>query len=167
MPTRSNPGCFRDIPISPMTGHMDLRSPNGLCGLGNWRLVLNVAAVEVNKPCRMGGWRRLFASDSFWNEDLHDDLLCFSQFYDAFTQTDYTFYDGFYDTIYCGTDLNTRDGCREPKTLLVEFETDSSRKLIAASESRIYELNEGIGNWRIIALCCQRRVPQPSHPRRT
>ncbi len=153
MATRSNsPGCFRDIAFNGLSHPMDLRSPAGLVGAQNWRLVLNVASTELNQTCRLGGWRRLFAGESFNNEDLHDQLLTKSVFYDEFSQTYYDASEGFYDSIYCGSDLNgPRDACREPITLLYEFETEASRKLIAATESRIYELDEGTGNWRIIA----------------
>lgn len=137
---KTGPGCYRDISLPSLTGHMDGRTLNGHTGFGNWRICLNVASTEPNQVCRMGGWRRLFAGDDFNNQDGHDQLLCRSVFYP---------YDA--DTGYCEEELETRDGCREPFSLLYEFETESSRKLIAATESRIYELNEGTGNWRIIA----------------
>lgn len=57
-----------------------------------------------------------------------------------------------YEQAYCGDYLYTRRGCREAITLLSEFVNDSGiRKLIAGTQSSIYQLNERTGNWRIIA----------------
>lgn len=143
MATRSSStGCFRDISVPSLTGHMDGRSLNGHVGFSNWRICLNVASTEPNQVCRMGGWRRYGADAEagFWNQDLHDQLLCNSSYY-------------LYDDVAgdCYDDLQTRPGCKEPISMLFSFETEESRKLIAATESRIYEQNEGLGNWRIIA----------------
>lgn len=52
---------------------------------------------------------------------------------------------------YCGSYLHGRQGCREAITMLSEMTTDSSRRLIAATMSRVYELNQSSGNWRILA----------------
>jgi hypothetical protein len=56
-----------------------------------------------------------------------------------------------YDYVYCGRSLHRRDGCREAVTMLNEIVTESSRKLIASTMSRVYELNQSSGNWRILA----------------
>lgn len=57
-----------------------------------------------------------------------------------------------YSREYCGDSLLTRDGCREPITLLFEAVTVSSRRyLIAGTRSRLAVLNERGGNWRILA----------------
>jgi len=56
-----------------------------------------------------------------------------------------------YDYIYCGGYLYHRPGCREAVTMLNEIVTSTSRKLIAATMSRIYEFNQSAGNWRILA----------------
>lgn len=78
--------CFRDIPVAPLTGGLDLRSVNGSLGLSNYRVVLNMSTVEEGKVCRMGGWKKLFSSalTGFMNQDLHDHLLCYSQYYQQF-----------------------------------------------------------------------------------
>lgn len=153
MATRNQSGCFRDLVFNGLAHPMDERNPNGLVSVVNWRICLNVAATEPNSVFRMGGWRRLFADSEygFWNQDLHDQLLCLSSFHDTLSIGYYDLYEGFYDLEYCGADLYIRDGCREPVTKLFQFTTAESRKLIAFTESRIYELNERRGNWRIIA----------------
>lgn len=65
----------------------------------------------------------------------------------------FPFYDSLfaYDYIYCGTTLYHRSGCREAVTMLNEIVTESGRKLIASTMSRVYELNQSAGNWRILA----------------
>lgn len=53
---------------------------------------------------------------------------------------------------YCGDYLWQQQGCREAITHLVEFASgQASRRLIAATRSRIYEYSRPIHNWRIIA----------------
>lgn len=53
---------------------------------------------------------------------------------------------------YCGDCLNYQDGCREPITMIEEIQTQSgTRKVIAATKSRIYVNDAKGGNWRIIA----------------
>lgn len=59
--------------------------------------------------------------------------------------------DSSYAYIYCGSYLHHRQGCREAITLLTEIVTSSGRKLIAGTMSRVYELNQSSGNWRILA----------------
>lgn len=56
-----------------------------------------------------------------------------------------------YDYTYCGTYLYNRPGCREAVTMLNEVVTTNGRKLIAATMSRVYELNQSSGNWRVLA----------------
>lgn len=56
-----------------------------------------------------------------------------------------------YDYTYCGTQLHHLSGCREAVTMLQEIVSASGRKLIAATMSRVYELNQSSGNWRILA----------------
>lgn len=56
-----------------------------------------------------------------------------------------------YSYDYCGTYPHGRQGCREAITLLDDITISSGRKLIAATMSRVYELNQSSGNWRILA----------------
>lgn len=55
-----------------------------------------------------------------------------------------------YDYVYCYGDLHLRQGCREAVTMLNEIVTSDGRKLIAATMSRVYELNQSAGNWRVL-----------------
>lgn len=56
-----------------------------------------------------------------------------------------------YDYTYCGPYLFSLQGCREAVTMLQEVVTSNGRKLIASTMSRLYELNQSAGNWRILA----------------
>lgn len=56
-----------------------------------------------------------------------------------------------YSYVYCGGVLHTLSGCREAITMLSEIVTAAGRKLVAATMSRVYELNQSTGNWRILA----------------
>lgn len=52
---------------------------------------------------------------------------------------------------YCGRTRRLLPGCREAVTVLEEIVVSSGRKLIAGTMSRLYELNQSAGSWRILA----------------
>lgn len=56
-----------------------------------------------------------------------------------------------YDYNYCGDYMYSLLGCREAVTMLQEVVTSNGRKLVASTMSRLYELNQSAGNWRILA----------------
>ena len=56
-----------------------------------------------------------------------------------------------YSYEYCGTMPHFLSGCREAVTMLQEIVVASGRKLIASTMSRVYELNQSAGSWRILA----------------
>lgn len=56
-----------------------------------------------------------------------------------------------YDYEYCGRTKQLRSGCAEAITMLNEIVTAAGRKLIAGTMSRIYELNQSSGSWRVLA----------------
>lgn len=71
------PGAFKDIEIPSLDGLFDTRSPSGLVGFGNYRVVLNMDATQGKSRCRLGGWTK-FQGDSphgFKNQDFHDQML--------------------------------------------------------------------------------------------
>lgn len=72
-----NTSTFADIPLSPLTGQMDLRSPSGTVPMGDFHVVLNASMNELRKRCRRNGFRKFgFSSErGFNNQDLHDQLL--------------------------------------------------------------------------------------------
>ena len=55
-----------------------------------------------------------------------------------------------YDYTYCGNVRHFRPGCREAVTMLQEVVQATGRKLIAATMSRVYELDQSSGAWRIL-----------------
>lgn len=56
-----------------------------------------------------------------------------------------------YDFTYCGDGFHPSDGCREAITLLSQIVTTAGRKLVAATMSRVYEMNQSAGNWSLLA----------------
>ena len=73
----NRPGEFKDIELPTLDGLFDSRTPSGLVGFGNFRVVLNMDATKEKSRCRLGGWTK-FLSDSpygFKNQDFHDQML--------------------------------------------------------------------------------------------
>lgn len=68
---------FGEIAISPLSGQLDLRSPSGRLGIGDFRLLLNASMNEAGKRCRRNGWKKLMSDSGhgFNNQDLHDQLV--------------------------------------------------------------------------------------------
>jgi hypothetical protein len=96
----------------------------------------------------------------------YPNYYLFSYFYTSCEQTRPTFqYPGYpygprspfyspvlnYDYVYCGRVIHTLAGCREAISTLTEIVTAAGRKLVAGTMSRVYELNQSSGNWRILA----------------
>lgn len=163
---------FVSIPVSPVTGSMDDVSPPDLVPIGQWRLVQNFSANEQQKLCRAFGWTRLLPRTiNFNNTDLHDQYSVdisvgaevISQnlqlYFDDLTppneaanaQTEYPPYaDNFGQ--YCDTTQKKRTNtAREFITLLQQVtSTEGSRTLIAATQTRLYALNQARGSWKIL-----------------
>lgn len=77
---------FKDISLRPLTGAFDTLSAADEIGFGNWRIVKNAVTRSTRERQRAGGWRRLFADDTpYNNQDLHDQLTDRLAYYDAFT----------------------------------------------------------------------------------
>ncbi len=135
-----------------MNGNLDFRSIPDLMAPGSWRFRQNFACPEPNKLCRRTGWEKLLTRAPYNNQDLHDQLLVLQQYWpdlvppasDSGSVTPLP-------SGSCGTPIATRLQGREYITLLFEAtSTTGTRKLIAGTQSRVYELNESTGNWRIL-----------------
>jgi hypothetical protein len=125
----------KPIPLKPWTGPLDVRTPPDLLAFGSWRRRLNFWTPDTNKLRRARGYRRLLygeygydcqgGADADYNDqDLHDQLLPLCQ----------------------------AGSVREPITLIYEaVSTSGSRYLIVGTKSRIYQLNESTGAWRVLA----------------
>lgn len=143
----------KPIPNKP-TGLFDFRSDTGDINPNDARVLLNTCKTEIDKPKRAGGWKKLFSDSEFGfnNQDLHEQLIDLQGYFDSYSYDAYTSTLGYYDYDYCGTYEYPRGGCREAITHLVEFDNEKgTRKLIAFTQKRIYELNERGGNWRLLA----------------
>ena len=122
---------FKDYHISPLTGPMNSLTPLDLLNDKQFRYVKNLRGDGAGRLKRAGGFKALFDDGNYNvsgtiknNSDLHDQL---------------------------GSKQTPTNTTREPITLLYEFESGSgSRKLIAATKSRIYALNQRSRNWVLI-----------------
>lgn len=117
------PNPIKGVPIAPLTGVLDLRSSPDLMPPGALRYRQNLQVFEENKLRRGCGWAKLLSQANYNNQDLHDQLLTF-----------------------------TEGSAREPITYLREAVSSRGiRSLFAGTQSRLLELNESSGNWRLIA----------------
>jgi hypothetical protein len=139
---------FKDVHISPLTGPMNSATPLDLLPQNQFRYVKNFRVDGAGRLRRAAGFKPLFddgnygvcsdtayttyatctAASETWsisnNSDLHDQL---------------------------GSKESPTNAITEPITTLFEFESGGgSRKLIAASKSRIYALSQRSRNWVII-----------------
>jgi hypothetical protein len=122
---------FKDYHISPLTGPMNSLTPLDLLNDKQFRYIKNFRVDGAGRLKRAGGFKALFDDGNYNvsgtiknNSDLHDQL---------------------------GSKQTPTNTTREPITLLYEFESGSgSRKLIAATKSRIYALNQRSRNWVLI-----------------
>lgn len=77
---------FKTFSIRPTTGTFDSLSSPDEVGWTNWRVVKNAVTRATRNRQRSGGWRRLFAEDSIYNnQDLHDQLTDRLFYYDAYS----------------------------------------------------------------------------------
>lgn len=131
---------FKDFHISPLTGPMNTGTPTDLLPKEQFRYVKNFRVDGAGKLKRAGGFKALLDDGNYdtradendpWasgsiknNTDLHDQL---------------------------GSKENPTNAHTEAITLLYEFESGGGpRKLIAATKSRIYALNQRSRNWVLI-----------------
>ncbi len=77
---------FKTVTVKPMTGNFDSLSSPDEIGFGGWRVVKNAVTRSTRNRQRAGGWRRLFAEDTiFNNQDLHDQLTDRLAYYDSYS----------------------------------------------------------------------------------
>lgn len=112
----------KGIPVAPLTGVLDVRSAPNDMPAQSLRMRQNMRTISQNKLRRGNGWQKFLSSSAYNNEDFHDQLLTF-----------------------------TPGIGRQPPTLMVEAEsTRGVRSLFVATQSKIAQLNEYSGNYRII-----------------
>lgn len=112
--------------LRPLTGPLDCRSSPDTVPANSFRWLLNMSVTPDNRRARRAGWQKLdFGPAAFLNQDLHDQRDCWA------------------------VTMEGSNFVREPVTLLFAAEsTSQSRKLYAATNSRIY-LQSG-NEWRVI-----------------
>lgn len=147
--------------MKPLTGSFDARSLPELVAPEVWRLLQNTRTTARGKLCRLPGWEKFLAgvatNRSYNNEDLHDQLLTLQTYYEKLTDvddTDVTVYppnNAMFGTV-CGTTLKTRTQGRQPITFGTEVTSSmATRHCVVGTQSRLYAMNFGLGNWKIIA----------------
>jgi hypothetical protein len=79
---------FKDVKVRGLGGVLDTRAEPDEVGLSNFRVLLNASTRARNNKSRRGGWQRLYVgvNDEYNNEDLHDQLLSLSFYYDQLSQ---------------------------------------------------------------------------------
>lgn len=118
---------YKEVEMAPLTGPLDARSSPNDVPYGGWRMVQNMEVRQLKRLFRSSGWQKLLSTTGYNNQDLHDQTLA------------------------AGGDSQIT-GVKEPIVFLREFTTTGGfTKLIAGTAHRLYELNNAIGNWRIIS----------------
>lgn len=147
---------YKTVNIKPVTGPLNMRSEPDQVPFGGFRRRINWEITKSGKPGRVRGFEKLLADVTpYNNQDLHDQLLTLQTYYDdlavpdsrASTLTDYP-----PPSNICGTTQKTRTTGRQPITMLSEIvSADGQRKLMAGTQNRLYVLEEGLGNWKIVS----------------
>lgn len=137
----------------PLTGLLDNRSNPDDMPPFSFRLRKNLWQPEERKLCRMPGWTKLFSASPYNNQDLHDQMLAAQQYYASVPGADDSGVDAWPDTTgMCSGSVLTLNVGRQPFTMLYSAtSTAGTRRLFAATESRLYSLNEKTGGWRLLA----------------
>ena len=146
---------FKPVPIRPLTGELDLQSgPDELAdGACRWRQNFDVG--RDGRLARSEGWTRLLptaSNASYNNADLHDQMIPAQVYYgDTDPKADGADETHSWPASTCSALQQIRADARQHVTMIFQCQSDNStRRLIVATKSRIYELNENSGNWRLI-----------------
>lgn len=115
---------FRSFTIKPVSGELDLRVTPDEVQIGSYRERQSWECLQKGKMCRMSGFKHLCAEEYQNNADLHDQLLA----------------------------IAGPSHIRQPIILAQEVvQPLGLNKLFAATQNRIYALNNSTGNWKIIS----------------
>lgn len=123
-----------------------------LMAAGSVRLRENLS-LSTGRPQRRQGFEKLLTKSGYNNEDYHDQMLGAQFYYGDQEPLAASADDVFqYPSPSCLTALKIRDNPREYVTLIFEVNsTTGYRKLIIGTQSRLVELDEFNGSWRILA----------------
>lgn len=111
----------------------------------------NYPDYPVDGICHDVAWPDAYGGSYFYlNNWAQESTMTPGYFYGAPVPVYTNGYD--YETQYCGTTEHKWPSCREPITMLAEGALeDTGRKLLAATKSKIYALNESSANWMVLA----------------
>lgn len=150
--------CVKTIPWAPFTGKLDTRSLPSEVRWGDWRWRQNVSVAGSGKPCRRQGFMRLLGEltpDAYQNADLHDQLLGQQSYYAELSpkSSDSDKVQSYPPPAdQCSTSVQVRSGDRQPVTMLFEaVSTNGVRRLLAATQNRIYCSRFRKENWKLVA----------------
>lgn len=157
----AKPKGIQPLRMKPLTGSFDSRSLPELVSGDAWRMLQNTRTTSRGKLCRLPGWEKFLSgvatNRAYNNEDLHDQLLTLQLYYDRIEGVDdadvstYPPNNADFAT-FCGTTQRTRTQGRQPLTFGAEITSSlSTRHCVVGTQSRLYALNFGKGNWNIIA----------------
>jgi|GEM_PF-6043133 len=143
---------FRTYQFRLSKAKLDVRSEPADMSSQSLRWLLNCEMGKTGRLQRRRGWTRLLYDANYNNQDLHDQLLPIQSYYDSqeppATDADKVIA---WPSDLCAGEQKNRSNGREVITLIKDVvSTNGSRRLVAATRSRIYELNEATGNWRIL-----------------
>jgi hypothetical protein len=152
---------LQPLRMTPLTGSFDSRSMPELVSPNSWRMLQNTRTTARGRICRMPGWEKFLAgfatNRAYNNEDLHDQLLSLQTYYDVLSDVDGSAVvayppDNATFGSFCGTTKRTRTQGRQPITFGAEITSSlGTRHCVVGTQSRLYALNFGTGNWKIIA----------------
>ena len=130
---------YRIANLNPLPKRVDLRSASGMAAPSESRLAYNILSMEKDNLSRLGGWQALgrSSSESFLNQDLHDQLL------------------SAYSATKAPGDPSPNHPSdtqvHQPVTMVSEVvNSEGNRVLLAGTRSRLYASTGDSGNWRTI-----------------
>ncbi len=146
---------YKKVALRPLAGGLDVRSLPDLLPYGSFRWMENILATAQEKICRRPGFEKLLSEvDSYNNHDLHDQLIqagCSDEDYQSSNEPAEDFESSSEDDEDF-ENCSQATATRQPIYTLFEAVNDGGlSRLMAATQNRIYVLNNEIGNWKIIA----------------
>jgi hypothetical protein len=132
---------------------LDVRSSAADVAQSALRWTLNFETGKSGRFRPRRGFTRFLDQVPYNNEDLHDQLLPLQEYYDDITPPPAgAEANRVWPTTLCASTKAFRAQGKESINHLREIiSTNGARKLLAYTRSRIYQLNEPSGNWRIMA----------------
>ncbi|MEY4942786.1 MAG: hypothetical protein RL254_967 [Planctomycetota bacterium] len=144
---------YRTFQFQLTNAKLDVRSSPADVSSSALRWLLNFETGKSGRFSSRRGFTRFLDQVPYNNEDLHDQLLPIQTFYQDITPRPAGADDlRAWPSSLCASTQEIRAQGSEPICHLREIiSTNGTRKFIAATRSRIYQLNEPSGNWRLLS----------------